>query len=424
MVDVYDLSAASNSTDLLRLLPPLAEIGDSVRYSYGKTERILLNDPEEIAAVVGDPRKEFGGIGLLQRVMGEGLLVATDLARWKPRRRVVQRELSPRQAEKFADGVIRSTRQMIGRWGPGRQISVRDEIEALALSNLGDAVFGGDFGQWRELVRKTLEQTLGALDSLEAGTPDVEAEERLEHTIVELEHAIREMVGRRADQVLEPQCVLDVLIQASKSGESLFADPFVRDEAITMMIAGYDTTAFIISVAVFLISRHPQVRDRLATEMRAARAAGVSAERMARELPYARMVASEVLRLYPPIAIFHRPTFEAREVCGGWVEKGTILTASSWVTHRSPRFFKDPLVFDPERFSPERRQEIPRHSYFPFGLGQRACAGNHFAMLTIALVIATIAADVELEFLDEEPVIAASVTLRLDNAMPAIVKAC
>lgn len=419
---MHSFDSARTTTELLRLMPPLALDGDLVGYRYGGQDRFLINNPEDAYRVVADPRKQFSALPLLQRVMGEGLLVAHDLERWKPRRSLIQREMSPGKVAKYAEMVMGNTARVIGGWSPGGRISLRDEVNQLALSNLGDAVFGNDFfARHGDVVGATLELLLEAFDALESGQPNPAVEQRLEESVTAIETALAELVDSRSVSADDPIFVLDTLIRAAKSGDSVFADPFVRDESITMMIAGYDTTAFIIGAATVLLAQYPEARQRLRAEVEAARANGMTPDRFARDVPFARLVVAETLRLYPPIPFMHRPLLEGQVIAGQALSEGTIVTASAWVSHHNPKLFKDPLKFDPDRFSPERRAEIPKHAYFPFGMGQRTCVGNHFAMLSMAIAVALIAADTDLRFDEPELAVEAPITLRFADETLATV---
>jgi cytochrome P450 len=425
MADAVVLEGAESTSDLLHLMPPLAAAGPTVRYVYGGLERILLNEPDEIRQVVSDPRREFPALGVLQRVLGQGLLAADDLDIWAPHRSVIQRGFSPRQVTAYAQRIEAVTRRLVESWSPGRQVSVRDEMSEWSLDNVGDSVFGDDFTSFREAIRdqfrRTIHQTLAAMADIEAGTPKPGAEERLEQTITELEETVRHIAGRRQNGIVSAHGLIDRMIEASQDGDPRYADPFIRDEVITMMFAGYDTLAVTASLSLFLLYTHPPVLERVRSEAAEARSAGIPVERYMKDLPYIRAVIHETLRLYPSIPFYHRPALEDRRVGGEWVKKGTILTASAWVTQRNPEYFPDPLTFDPDRWSPERRAAVVRNSYFPFGQGVRNCVGTHFSMLALAIVVAEVASTVDLIFEDEQPAVQANPTMHVANAMMATV---
>jgi cytochrome P450 len=416
--------AARNNTELLDALPPIAHHGQAVPYIYGGEERVLINDPVAIHKFMSVPlRRESPFTDINRRVMGQGLLVTNRMDLWKPRRRLIQRELSPTRVQIYEPSIIARTLTAMKAWTHAGEVSLRDEIGRLALDNLGEAVFGGDFGDFRETVHIALELLVEAGDNMEAGVRDPELEARLEEYVVKLEDVVRDLIGQRHNPLAVRAHVLDVLIQASNTDDPAFADPMVQDESITLMMAGHDTTAFLINMATFLLTKHPHVREKLAAEVAQARSSDVAPERLVQFLPYAKLVASETLRLYPPLPFIYRTAEEDVDVDGYLVKTGSTVTISPWILHRNPENFPDPLAFDPDRFGAERRDEIKRNTYLPFGLGQRVCAGNHFAMLETAIIISLIASDLDLEFASDTPAIDAPVTLRFTEPLTARVRA-
>jgi cytochrome P450 len=191
--------------------------------------------------------------------------------------------------------------------------------------------------------------------------------------------------------------------QDADTGERM-SDVQLRDEVMTLLLAGHETTAGALAWAVVLLSRHPDVARRLAAEAREAcpdgRLPGV--EELPR-LSYTRRVVDEVLRLYPPAWIFSRAAAAPDTVGGYPLEAGSLVLLSPWVTHRHPALWENPEGFDPERFLPERERERPRFAYFPFGGGPRLCIGNQFALMELVLVLATLAPRVRLELAPGHP---------------------
>lgn len=412
--------AARSTTELLDEIPPLAKEGLVVPFEYGGELRVLVNDPAAIHRFMAIPLHTEGGLHAVNaRVMGQGLLVNNVLETWRPRRLLIQRELSPARVQVHEAGIIERTSAVIEGWQPGARVAVRDEIGHLALTNLGDAVFGGEFGDFGWTVKAALECLVEAAGNLDAGIEDPELEARLEGYILKLEAGVADLIGHRADSAEVGDHVIDVLIRASQSGDHVFADPFVRDESVTLMMAGHDTTAFLIAMAIFLLSGDPEARERVAAEAGVARRVGVPASEFALALPYVKQVVSETLRLYPPLPFYSRTADEDVVVDGYTITAGTPVAIAPWVTHRDARYFPDPLRFDPDRFSPERKGDIPRNAYLPFGLGQRVCAGSHFAMLETAIVTGLVATDVDLEFETDTPGIDSPVTLRLKDPLYA-----
>jgi cytochrome P450 len=190
-------------------------------------------------------------------------------------------------------------------------------------------------------------------------------------------------------------------------------DRQLRDEAMTLFLAGHETTALTLAHTLYLLATHPEVERRLHDEL-----ASVVGDRLptaddARALPYAERVLKESMRLYPPAWTTGREAAEDVDVGGYRIPKGSQILASQWVVHRDPRWFPEPERFDPDRWSPERAAQIPRYAYFPFGGGPRVCIGNHFAMLEATLMLAVIVGRWRLELLPGQRLaFKPSVTLR------------
>jgi cytochrome P450 len=168
------------------------------------------------------------------------------------------------------------------------------------------------------------------------------------------------------------------------------SDAQVRDEAITIFLAGHETTANALAWAWYLLSQNPEAEARLHAELDFVLGdRGPRVEDLPR-LAYTEMVLAESMRLFPPAWIIGRRAMEPYSVGGFEVRTGSIVVASQWVTHRDPRYFPDPERFDPERWRPEAKEARPRFSYFPFGGGPRVCIGEGFAWMEGILVLAAI----------------------------------
>jgi cytochrome P450 len=197
-------------------------------------------------------------------------------------------------------------------------------------------------------------------------------------------------------------------------------DKQLRDEVMTLFLAGHETTANAISWAMYLLARSPSVEAKLATELDEVLAGGPpSVESLAR-LPYAAKVVKETIRLYPPVW-----TLEGRRalndcVIGGYaIRAGTVMLLSPWVSHRDPRHFEQADRFEPDRWTEEFSRQLPRYAYFPFGGGQRLCIGQSFAEMEATLILASIIQRFRLSTVSDEPIATApSVTLRPRGGLP------
>ena len=187
---------------------------------------------------------------------------------------------------------------------------------------------------------------------------------------------------------------------AGDDPRSTMTDQQLRDEIITMVLAGHETTANLLSWTFFLLARHPEIEARVREEARRVLGDRDPVVEDVKALEYTKLVLEEALRLYPPAWIFERENVEA-DVLGGYpVAAGSIVGVSPYVIHRHPRYWDEPDTFDPQRFRPERAETRPRYTYLPFGGGPRTCIGNHFAMMEAQIILAMI---VRQEHLSLEP---------------------
>jgi cytochrome P450 len=172
-----------------------------------------------------------------------------------------------------------------------------------------------------------------------------------------------------------------------ETGQHL-TDVQVRDEAMTLFLAGHETTAQALAWSWYLLAQHPRVFERL-------RAEGAR---------YAMLIVKESMRLFPPAYAIARSALCATEIGGFPIAKDEMVVIAPWLLHRDPRFFGDPLRFDPDRFLPEREAKLPRFAYIPFGGGKRICIGNQFALMEAQIVLSTIAPEIGLELASRVPV--------------------
>jgi cytochrome P450 len=168
------------------------------------------------------------------------------------------------------------------------------------------------------------------------------------------------------------------------------SDQQLRDEVLTLLLAGHETTAAALTWTWYLLSQHPEVERRLHAELDTVLGGRLPTVEHLDALPYTRMVIQEALRLYPPAFGFMRFAVASDEIGGYAIPANSLIFLSAYCTHRHPAFWEEPEVFDPERFTPERSADRPRFAYFPFGGGPRQCIGNAFAMMEAQPVLATV----------------------------------
>ena len=198
--------------------------------------------------------------------------------------------------------------------------------------------------------------------------------------------AARRISGEKRDDLLS---VLLTAVDDESSGR--MSDRQLRDEMMTLFLAGQETTATALTWTWYLLSQHPDVEARLLNELHQVLRGRTPTAADLPNLPYTEMVVREALRLYPPAPGVAREPIEDVEIGGYHVPKGSLVTVNTYALHRDPRFFDAPDRFDPERFARGWEDRIPRYAYLPFGGGPRVCIGNGFAMMEARLILATVA---------------------------------
>jgi cytochrome P450 len=200
-------------------------------------------------------------------------------------------------------------------------------------------------------------------------------------------------------------------------------DKQLRDEAITLFLAGHETTAIALSWTWWLLARHPHAEGRLHAELDSVLAGRAPQMEDLPKLPYTDKVISESLRLYPPAWGMPRLAVEDVQVGGYTIPRGCGVSISQWVVHRDPRWFESPLEFRPERWEGDLLKRLPRFAYFPFGGGPRQCIGNSFALMEAALSLATIAQKYRFRIVPGHPVVPlASITLRPKHGVRVVLE--
>lgn len=295
----------------------------------------------------------------------------------------------------------------------------------LTLRIVGQALFSIDLsdeadtvGQGFSAVRKLLQSyVFRPFPPLSVPTP---RNRRLNAAIRSLDGVVQGIIDERRQHNADSGDLLSMLLLArdEETGEGM-NDRQLRDEVMTLLLAGHETTANALTWMWYLLSQHPDVEARLHTELDKVLGGNIPTVDHLPDLKYTRMVIEEALRLYPPVFGFGRKATGEDELGGYYVPANTLIWLSPYVTHRHPDFWQQPEVFDPERFSPESAANRPHYAYFPFGGGPRLCIGSNLAMMEAQLITATIAQRYLLRLVPDHPVEPeVSLTLRPKYGLP------
>jgi cytochrome P450 len=392
-------------TDRLALMGDNAgTYGDVVRIAIGPKAMYLVNHPDLAKHVLADNAANYHkGIGLQEarRALGDGLLTS-DGDTWKTQRRTIQPVFQPkrisRQAAVVASEVDAVIKRLAGHDGP---VEILHEMTGLTLGVLGKTLLDAELGGYETLghsFEAVQDQAMFEAVTLSMVPQWVPLKKQVEFRTAreDLRRIADELVEQRlANPVENGEDVLSRLI-ASGSAEGASRER-MRDELITLLLAGHETTASTLGWAFHLIDEHPEVAERLHTE-----AVEVLGDRLPehedlRKLTFTVAVVEEVMRLYPPVWLLPRIAQADDEIGGYHVPAGSDVVVVPYTLHRHPEFWADPERFDPGRFdaaNPAGRP--PRYAYIPFGAGPRFCIGNSLGVMEAVFVLAMAARDLEL----------------------------
>jgi cytochrome P450 len=228
---------------------------------------------------------------------------------------------------------------------------------------------------------------------------------RLRRAVRKLDRIIYGFVEQRKRSTELGTDLLSILLQArDEEDNQRMSKRQLRDEAMTLFLAGHETTALALSWAWYALARHPEIEERVAQEARRVLGDRAPTAEDWPKLVFTQQVVLETMRLYPPVYVVGREVLDAVEIGGYPLRRGATILMSQWVMHRDPRFWPAPEAFRPERWTAQAELQRPRYAYFPFGGGPRLCIGNHFAMMEIVLALAMIARQYKFTLAEEGPI--------------------
>ncbi len=397
------------------------EQGDFVRFRLGEHEHDLffLNHPDLIREVLVTQDRHFTKwfmVDRIREVLGQGLLVSEGEFH-RRQRRLSQPVFHRERIASYADEMVSLAIRLRDRWQPGAVVDVCREMNWLAMMIVARTLFGADIESDAGLINDALSEILDQFERSilpEADREDFEsAMQRLDGVIYRIVQERRSEGGDRGDLL----SMLLLAQDAEDDGERM-SDLQVRDEVMTIFLAGHETSANALAWSWYLLAQHPEVEAQLHAEIDTALGGRRPKMSDVPALPLASRIFSEAIRLYPPVWAIARRAIEACQIGGQEIPAGSVVLLSQYVTHRDPRWFPDPERFAPERWTPEVRAERPRFSYFPFSAGSRACLGEAFAGVEGALCLAVLAQKWRLQIVPGHAVtLQPQLTLRARNGI-------
>jgi cytochrome P450 len=413
------LRFASNPLSWLRATAD--EYGDLVSMRVLGRPWVLVSHPDDIERVlVKDARimKRDDGMEIVRRVLGQGLLTSEgDL--WKRQRKLMSQAFSPKRIQEYGAAMARVADTSLGDWRSGDVANLHQEMARTTMKVVADVLFGASMkardveaaGGALEVVNEFFSGSMEALLRVPKWIP-TPRNIRVNRAVAALDRVVYDILARRRAE--EPRDdLLGTLLAAQDDDGAGMSDVQLRDEVMTLFLAGHETTSLALSHTLYLLSKHPAIERQLHEEIASVLRGRLPTAEDVRALPFTECVLKETMRLYPPAWATGRETTEPFELRGIKIPVGAQLVASQWVVHRDARWFPNPEGFDPSRWSPERAKDVPRYAYFPFGGGPRVCIGNHFAMMEATVLLAVIVQRFRLELLPGERLdLRPAVTLR------------
>lgn len=381
--------------------------GDIVHFRMGPLLHVyMLNNPEFIHyALVEHPEKFNRGPGLKRtahQALGKGLLTSEGDFH-KRQRKLVQPAFHAARITSYGEVMVDHTLRMMDEWQPGQERDIHSEMMKLTLGIVSKTLFDAEVSAEAEAIGEAI--TVGIHTVNERTTqpfhlPDwipTRKNRRRRQAADLMERTIMRIINERRASGEDKGDLLSMLLLAvdEDSGGQMTRKQ-ARDEAMTLFIAGHETTANALSWTWCLLAQHPEIMTKLTAELDSVVAGRPPQVEDLARLPYTDMIIKEVLRLYPPAWAITRQPIEDVTLGGYNIPNGSLIIMSQYAMHHDPRYFDDPERFDPERFSAAHEKDIPRYTYFPFGGGPRVCIGQSFAMMEARLILATMAQRYEL----------------------------
>jgi cytochrome P450 len=389
-----------------RLLELLEEHGDIVQVVYPLETFVFLGRSEYIEHVLHHRHQHYdkrtSAWTNVRQVWGEGLLVA-DGDKWRRQRQRMQPAFHQEALERFAAIVVEEAGRIAGAWAAadGEVRDIYGDMLACAVRAIARATFGANVEKTEEIRRALAEihdyinpMSLLNLARIPPSLQRVLNPEyrRFRRGALEIHRLLAGIIDAR---VAEPPDRRDLLGMMMSARDEETGQPMSRgqlyDEMIGMLMAGHETTAIAATWCWYWLSQHPETERELHRELDTVLAGRTPAYEDLARLPFTRMVFQEALRLTPPTWAVDRRAVADDEIDGYWIPKGTFVGFSPYVMHHLRRYWKNPEVFDPQRFSPEQSAGRPAYAYLPFGGGPRRCIGMRFAIAEGCLILAVLA---------------------------------
>ena len=387
------------------------EYGDPVRYRLGPVVVYGVSHPDLAEQVFMDGQNIYGKLGPnnpLRLVLGDGLLTSSDHESWFRHRRMMQPTFHRKRLAGLFDTMVSCSIEMLARWAdtyrPGDRLDIHHEMMGVTLDIVSQTMFSTNIMNdldtiGPEAVNVTIDYAFERLQnpfSVPTSWP-TPRNLRFKRVMRGLDRLLYRIIHRRRISGEPHDDLLDMLLAArdENTGETM-TDKELRDEVITILAAGHETTAITLTWTWYLLSQHPEIARRMQLEIDTVLQGRIPTLADLPQLPYTLQVFEESMRLYPSAPIIPRLTSRAATLGGYDLPAHSRVLVNLFNLHRHPEFWSNPEAFDPDRFTPERRKQQHRFAYLPFGAGPHLCIGKNFALWEAHLLLILIAQRYEL----------------------------
>jgi cytochrome P450 len=402
------------SRDTFGFIERCRAYGDVVRMRFLYLTAYFLYHPRDIEYVISTNARNFiksrnQRSPLFQRLVGNGLLTSEGEV-WKRQRRLAQPAFHRHRINAYAETMTDYAQRMVSTWRAGEVRDIHRDMMRLTLEIVVKTLFNADVSAEADKVGRVLSRIVTPFAGqatlkwiMDNRLPTI-THRRFNRDAREIDMIVYRIINERRRSGQDQGDLLSMLLNATDEDGSQLSDKQLRDEVMTIFLAGHETTALTLSWAWYLLAQNPEVEKNFHAEL-----AGVLAGRLPTmedlsRLHYTEMIAKESMRLYPPAYALGREALTECEIGGFKVPAGAQVFMFQWATQRDARFFVEPEKFYPERWTQDFSNSLPKYAYFPFGGGPRACIGNYFAMMEIVLLLATIGQQFRFSLLPEHPV--------------------
>jgi cytochrome P450 len=419
--------------DRLGLHDEASRLGPIARLSLGHIPVYVVTCGDLARDVLVDHAARFqksAGMQFLRPLLGDGLLSAEGEPH-RRHRKLLAPAFAPKRIASYGEIMIHETREQLSRWSPGDRIDLADEMMQMTLAIAGRTLFGVDVRRDASTVAHSLELAMHSMVSsitspLQLGYHwPLPRHLRMKRAVKLLDDVVYRLIAEGRRLGTDRGDVLSMLLLARDEDDgTALTDREVRDEVMTLLLAGHETTANTLTWTWYELGRNPDVLARLEAEiLRVAGTRPITTDDLP-ALPWTAAVIDEAMRLHPPAYMTAREALCDVELAGHRLPEKSIIVINIRGIHRRADYFPAPLAFRPERMLADAKKARPRHHYLPFGAGPRVCIGAHFALVEAQLALATMVQQAKLRPLKAVVTAEPLVTLRPRGGMPAIVERC